>query len=427
MALAIVALRLALSAGRYQTRTEQTFHAAAAVGVVATLIHTVVSFNLERPASALYFWVFAGMLSTLVRSGGVDAGLSSRRRAIGIGLTLLAVIFLAIILFADAKQIMASTHAPKGSQYKRQGDLLKAEEELKAAVRLRPEAPNYHYLLAKVMLQRGDLRACEEHNKKALALWPHFRDALLDIGIVKWRQNKLEDAEEFVSRSLDVDPSFARARIALGNLYTMKGQYPQAILQYEYALQRQFSRDRAYYHIAVAEAAQGKMNEALEALEKALWVREGFLDKSLRITVTASQLMRYLSSGEKSFRVVVRDADMLAVWEGEALGTAILSTLRPRIRLVAKPDGVTIKVSEDGERIAFRFREVADARVYSLVVDEHGVERSFDMLADAELHAQAFAFYGQILSSLRESHEAEQMWREALRLDPCERAGPKAA
>jgi len=418
LALAITVLRLALGAGKSKTRTEQTFHAAVALGVVATLLHTAVSFNLERPASALYFWVLAGMLSTQAGSAGVLAGHPSRRRAVGTCLTLLAVVIFAVTLFVDAKRIMASVHAPAGSHYKRSGDLLKAEEELKAALRLWPEAPEYHYLLAQVMMQRGNLPACEEHNRKALALWPHFRDAFLDIGIVKWRQNKLDDAKKFVAMSLDVDPTFARAHIALGNLYTMKGQYSRAIQQYQHALRRQSSLDRAYYHIAVAKAAQGKMNEAVEALEKALRVREGFLDKRLRITVTASQLTRYLSPGEKSFRVVIRDADLWTIWEGEALGTVRLSTSPPRIRLLARPDGVAIKVSEDGERIAFRFRKVADARVYSLVADENGIEKSFDLMADAELHAQILAFYGQILSSLGEPDRAKQMRREALRLDP---------
>ena len=79
---------------------------------------------------------------------------------------------------------------------------------------------------------------------------------------------------------------------------------------------------------------------------------------------------------------------------------------------------MAVNASDDGGRVAFRFLEVPGASIYSIVVDDNGAEKSFDMLADAELHAQVYAFYGQILSSLGESHEAEQMCLEALRLDP---------
>jgi len=420
LALAITVLRMAVGTGGRLNRTEQTFHTALALGVVATLIHTTVSFNLERPTSALYFWVFAGMLSTQAGASHAPAGPSGRKRAIRTCLTLLAIVCLAMILFIDAKRIMASVHAPKGSNYKRSGNLLRAEKELKAALRLWPEAPNVCHILARVMLQKGDLQRCEELNRKALALWPFFRDALVDVGLVKWRQNKLEDAKMFMAMSLDVDPNFARGRIALGNLYAAHGEYPAAIAQYQHALKRRASREKARYYIAAVQAARGRPEEALALVAELLSVRHLFLDAQLRITMTADHVIAALGYGEKPFGVVVRDGDLWPVWQGKATGTINIDTSPPRIQVSAVPDGVAIRVSPDGERIEIQFKKAPDARdrVYSLAVGEPGVEKSFNLLADAEFRSQVFVLYGEILFSLDRTDEAKQVWREALRLDP---------
>ncbi|MBN1592985.1 MAG: tetratricopeptide repeat protein, partial [Candidatus Coatesbacteria bacterium] len=418
----LAALRLALARVRSDRGGGDIFDAALAVGIIATLLHTAVSFNLEKPVSAFYFWAFAGLLSIQPRlGGGIDRGsISVLGRSVMIGLSALIVALMAAVLVADLREINASIHAPRGAQHKRQGDLPGAEQELKTAVELWPESPNYHYLLAKVLLQNGDLQGAEAENRRALVYWPHFRDTLLDIGMIKWQQGKLAEAERYVLMSLDVDPAFARARIALGNLYTLEGNYAEAIREYKRALERPFSRERAYYHIAVAEAARGRTDVAMESIESALLMRDGFLGRDMQMTARADDLLRkYLRPGEKTFRVVARDADMQEVWEGRERGLAVLSETRPRILVLKEPDGVAIEVSEDGERIAFRFRRVLEASFYSIVIDEDdGRTMSFDASADSELHAQVYAFYGQLLSSLDRPIEAEAMCREALRLDP---------
>ncbi len=418
--LAITALRLALSADKRLSPSGQVLRTAAGVGVVATLIHTGVSFNLESPVSALYFWAFAGVLSTHGRTSRAAAIVSRQRHPIRAALMLLATMLLTVAVFADAKRIVASIHAPAGSEFKRRGDLSKAEQELEAAIRIWPESPNVCHLLARVMLQKGDLDACERLNKKALALWPHFRDALLDLGIVKWRQNKLEEARRFMDRSIEIDPAFTRGRIALGNLLATQHKYAAAIEQYRHALKQGSSRDKACYYIAAAKAAQGNLEEALEAMNAILIFKHMLLDWRLSMSVKADYLIDVLGHGEKTFRVVARDGDLWPVWQSKISGIARINPSPPRIEVSSVPEGVAIRVSPDGGSALLQFSKCPDsrARVYSIVVDGGGARNSFDLWADPAFYSQALVLAGRILSSLDRADEAEAMWRESLRLDP---------
>jgi len=418
--LAAAALRVSLASVNRAADEDRILRAGAAVAVCGTLIHTAFSFNLESPASAFYFWVLAGVLSSRARSDSVRRPASPRRQATGLGLILLAAAFLGTSSFVDARRIVASADARAGSSDKQAGDLARAEESFRASLRLWPESANTCQLLARVMMQKGDLDACRKLNEQALDVWPYFRDSLLDIGLVNWRQNRFEEAERFMKKALDVDPAFMRGRIALGNLCASHGDYGPAIEQYKCALGRRWSREQALYYIAAAKKAQGKMQEARLAAERIASSKLLFLDKQLSASITAETILTTLSPGEKSFYIVARDRDLWPVWKGKMPGRARIEASPPTVELLAPSDGVTVRTRSDGGSIELQFRRVKDSRVrvYSLALDEHGVEKSFDFLADAEFHSKALALYGQILASLGETDEAKQMLRDALRIDP---------
>lgn len=416
--LALTALRLAVRAWRGPLEgREGLFRAAMGVGVVATLAHSSVSFNLESPVSALYFWVFLGLLSQATESRRRPAPVSGGRRAARVCVVAAAAVFLALTTFVDTKMIVASIDAAEGARLKLSGNLSKAGEKLSSAVRLWPESPDYHHSLGKVMIQLGDYRACEEHNREAIIFWPYFRDALLDLGTALAEQGRGEEAMVFVSRSLEVDPSFADARIALGNLYRMKGEYPEAIEQYRLASQRRVMGEKAYYYIAGVLASQGKMQEARKAAEYALSGR-WCLDNRLRFAISADELMDYLVPGDKPFIVVARDCDLWPLWESKTHGMGRINTSPLRVEIPAQADGVESIVSPDGEVVEFHFKEVPGACVYSLVVDNAGEEKSFDLMARAEFQSRLLTLYGRILHSLSESDRAREIWRAAVRLDP---------
>ena len=418
--LAAAALRMSFASVNRAAGKDRILRAGVAVAVVGTLVHTAFSFNLESPASAFYFWVLAGVLSAPARPDAPFEPTSRRRQAATAALFLLAAAFLGATSFIDAKRIAASAEARAGSSFKRAGDLARAEESFRQSLRLWPESPNTCQLLARVMMQKGELDACRKLNERALALWPYFRDAMLDIGLVNWRQNKLERAEKFMRKALDVDPAFMRGRIALGNLLASRGDYDSAIEQYTFALGRRWSREKALYYIAAAKLAQGRALEARHAVEKIAESRLLFLDKQLRASITAETILSVLSAGEKSFYVVARDRDLWPVWKSKTPGRARLEPSPPAVRVLSQSDGLVTRTRSDGARVELQFRRVMDSRVrvYSLVVDEHGVEQSFDFLADAEFHSKALALYGQILAFLGETEKAKQMLRHALNIDP---------
>ncbi|MBN1592912.1 MAG: O-antigen ligase family protein [Candidatus Coatesbacteria bacterium] len=416
----LAALRLALERARPDRGGGDIFDAALAVGVVATILHTVVSFNLEKPVSAFYFWAFAGVLSMRSRSGGHGWGVSGLRRTVRISLSTLAASLLIVVLVADCREIMASVHSPRGSMYKREGNLAEAERELRAAVELWPEGATNSHLLGRIMLQKGDLRSSEKLNEMSLSIWPYFRDALVDLGIIKWRQGDLRAAERFLVAAIDIDPEFSRGRIALGNLYAAHSEYDAAIEQYHHAEARRSSRESARYYIAAVHAARGRLDEALDIVEDLISLKHMYLDSELSIGLTADYLIDVIGCGEWPFEVVARDGDLWPVWRGEKVGRMAIRRQAPRIALLADGEGVEMRVSSDGERLHIRFIRAPDSRahVYSIVVETPSLFRSFDLLADAELHSRILMLYAEILDSLGRHQEAQQMRSEALVLNP---------
>ena len=65
-----------------------------------------------------------------------------------------------------------------------QGDLEKAEEELKKAIKLKPDYSIAHYNLGFILKDMGRLKEAESCNQKVLEVDPQFTDAYFSLSTI---------------------------------------------------------------------------------------------------------------------------------------------------------------------------------------------------------------------------------------------------
>lgn len=108
------------------------------------------------------------------------------------------------------------------------GDSLKAEEELREALRLEPLDPAYHSALADIYFRRGDHAKAVEIVRKALEFAPESSALKSILGEALYLRDKLAEAEEAVNQSLSDNPESPVAHYLKGIILLKRGKYDEA-------------------------------------------------------------------------------------------------------------------------------------------------------------------------------------------------------
>jgi len=413
--LACTVAKLCLRQRRLSDRKDFVLAMGISVGVMATMLHSLFSFNLESPVCSLVFWVFAGTIAGRLHPDTREAGQRRAWPKLAVGSAL--ALTLAAALWADARYVTASVYAGSAYEQKRKRDLDRAAAGLRRAVKLWPESPRYLHLLAKVASERGDFASVERYEREALRFWPYFRDGLLYLGVSLHRQGRFDEAEDFIKAALAVQPDFAKARIALGNLYSAQRRFDQALDQYLLAGQRQPFGEDAYLYVAAVKLRLGRLDEALAAVRKALVNSHRFLDERLSIELGLRSAINTVGTGRFSFKVVARDSQMWTVWESPEYGLVQIDASENRFLVISQCQGARLSVLPSKGLLKIRFLPVPSAYVYSLVAPQHNQQRSFDFIANPKFHSRIFTLYARILHRLGRDEEARSAFDKALRFD----------
>ena len=180
-----------------------------------------------------------------------------------------------------------------------QGDLLMIHGSYAAAIDAYQKAwPRSSVLWNKTGLAYHHLFALDEAMKDyqlAIMLDPHYADAYNNLGAVYHGKREFGMAERMYKRSLKYQPRAAVTYCNLGTAYFAESKYKQGVKAYRKAMQvdpqvfhltqRQqvqaaSSREERMamaYNLAKLYASEGRNDDALEALQKALF--NGFNDR----------------------------------------------------------------------------------------------------------------------------------------------------
>ena len=212
-------------------------------------------------------------------------------------------------------------HNNLGMAFCRLGKTDLAIEQWLESVRLNPDDDTSHFNLGMEFIKQDKLDKAVEHFSRVVEIKPYWPQAHYNLGIAYYRQGRLGLAAKQCARALSLKPDYTEANISLAqNLFEL-GRIQQAIDYYYRLLRLQPSQvealnnltwilatieDKSFQNpseavkfaqrachltgyqqphildtLAVAYAAAGNFEEAIETAEKALKLAESYGEKDL--------------------------------------------------------------------------------------------------------------------------------------------------
>ena len=164
-----------------------------------------------------------------------------------------------------------------------------AVRRYEAAVAADPAMPEAHNNLGAALWKRGDLARAERELQRALALRPDYADAYFNLGHVALRMDGARAAAPHFRRAAALKPDWVVASISAAWLLATTAESDvrapfEAAQLAERAVQLTGRADpRVLDTLAVAYAASGRFEEAVQAAREALGKADGALAKDITI------------------------------------------------------------------------------------------------------------------------------------------------
>ncbi len=146
-------------------------------------------------------------------------------------LTLLLVLTFCFITGAEAsapQNKQAQDFADRGLRLAREGDLKNAEAELRRAVELDPEDPEYLSDLGVILGMERKLEEADRYFEKALQLDPNNVVIRRDLAANLWQLYHLHEAKQHLERLLRIDPKDEQSILLLGMVSENLKDYARA-------------------------------------------------------------------------------------------------------------------------------------------------------------------------------------------------------
>ncbi|NIT35500.1 MAG: tetratricopeptide repeat protein [candidate division Zixibacteria bacterium] len=154
------------------------------------------------------------------------------------------------------------------------GDAEGAREFYERAIAVDAEDARAYYFYGKLLLKEGDAAGAAEKFERAVHYEPSFPEAWLELGNIYGGKGDLARARVCFEKVVYYKPTAAYGRRALGEVLHRLGDYAGAERQHRLMLA---SREdaRARYNLACALARQGRGDEAMTELKRALELAPG--------------------------------------------------------------------------------------------------------------------------------------------------------
>jgi tetratricopeptide (TPR) repeat protein len=197
-------------------------------------------------------------------------------------LHLLGIIALQMERFGEAQAWLTNACAAAPNQadcfsnlalaYRGLGRLPDAEQALREAVRLKPDAEIFNNL-GTVLLELGRPLEAEAAWRGALKLRPDHPEALNNLGTVLLQLNRPAEAVSALRESLRLAPANAKILFNLGAAYQAAGQLPEAEGLWRQTLRLQPEHAEAHHNLGTVLLELGSAAEAEAYLREALRLR----------------------------------------------------------------------------------------------------------------------------------------------------------
>ena len=145
-----------------------------------------------------------------------------------------------------------------------------AKKSLIWAAELSPNWWPPRLMLAKIYAARGDLKLAQELSDKLLQRDPKNMEALLISGTARLKNHEFDKALALFRRAKEQSPDDPSPRLDIAAVYMFQKKYPEAIKEYEAALDLDPERFEALKAITQIHTIQGSSQSAFERAERHL-------------------------------------------------------------------------------------------------------------------------------------------------------------
>ena len=170
---------------------------------------------------------------------------------------------------ATDRRSQANQHFRLGLLSYQRGDLAKAIEELKKAVRLNPDSDRTQNLLGLVYLDTRQYEEAENHFDRALQLNPYFTDVYNNLGTVFRKRGNYAQALDTYTKALE-DPTYRtpeKVHFNIGQTYLEMNDPVRAVESLKEAVSITPKYSKARLELARAFTVLGRHSEAKDQLE----------------------------------------------------------------------------------------------------------------------------------------------------------------
>jgi tetratricopeptide (TPR) repeat protein len=149
------------------------------------------------------------------------------------------------------------------------GDAAAAREYYELALTADPEDARAYYFLGRLLADEGDPEGAAARFERATYYQPNFSSAWYERGKLARAEGDFGAAAEYFREALHFAPASTEARGALADALHQAGDYAGAEREYRYLL-AVTDDPRAHYNLACTLARQGRDDEAMAELTRAI-------------------------------------------------------------------------------------------------------------------------------------------------------------
>jgi type IV pilus assembly protein PilF len=135
--------------------------------------------------------------------------------------------------------------------------------------------PKYQYNLGLYYLNQNDVDNAMKYFRNAVSLDPGHYLAWNAMGLAHSMKGRLDEAAKAYEKCLQINPQFSEAHNNLGTVYQEMGHLEQAEQEFRKALAdlAYTNRELPYFNLARLYVIQGRLDEALDNVQKALQIK----------------------------------------------------------------------------------------------------------------------------------------------------------
>jgi tetratricopeptide (TPR) repeat protein len=337
-----------------------------------------------------------------------------------------------------------------GEKYLQEGKPQEAAIELRNAIQVDPRFAAAHYQLGRAHLALGSSENAYREFREAVTLDPSNTDAELQFAGLLIARRQFDDALAAANHVLGLDPANAQAHTILGQRYAALHDLPNAIAEFQKAVQKDSHHYVEYYVVlGNLQMAAGQPSEAEATFKKAIEANP----ESAQAHVAMAQfyLARHATVGAESELQAACSVDAHAVLPRLLLGQYYvnlrklkdaegvfrqLKTIAPENPQAYRALGLFYQATGQQEKAIAEFESLASSKPKDTIVRSHLVEILLDLnrTDDAEKlngdilksnpgDALALLSEGRLFVLAGKYQEATVSLQKAIKSDPNSAAG----